>query len=546
MPPHQTMTEPDRMLLSKVGEESTPWRTPSTGGLPPVLAKLAVKRVRTLAVVMLVIMATGWLMENIIQGDIRSDLRYFGEWGAPVFMIVASIVMIVLVRMPRVSLESLLTAALVYEVAMSWGIVLSSYWGAFQGMPAVAMSEDILGVTGVALWMLFFTVVVPTAPRRAAAALVLSAAAVPVIYLLEVRAGRAPSLPAGEFFWIFVSPYVGVCILAYIAARIVYRLGQDVSRAREMGSYRLVERLGVGGMGEVWRADHRMLARPAAIKLIHEDVLGPDSDSAEAMLTRFEREAQVTASLQSPHTVELYDYGTTEDGTFHYVMELLEGVDLEELVRRFGPLPPERTVHILRQVCASLGEAHRRGLVHRDIKPANIYLCERAFEHDFVKVLDFGLVKWHAKLPSEEDLRLSQTGTIHGTPSYMAPEIALGKGPVDGRADLYTLGCVAYWLITGKLVFEEKTFPAMLLAHANEQPAAPSSRTDQLVPASLDAIVLSCLAKDPADRVQTADDLAARLATVKPAEPWTQERAAEWWSAHGAGANASEVPARDA
>jgi serine/threonine-protein kinase len=538
------MTEPDRMLLSKASVEAAPGRTPSTGGLPPVLAKLAVKRVRVLAIVVLWIMATGWILENVLQGDIQSDLRYFGEWGAPVFMIVASIVMIVLARMPRVSVESVLIAALVYEVAMSWGIVLSSYWGAFQGMPASGMTEDIVGLTGVALWMLFFTVVVPTAPRRAAAALVLSAAAVPVIYLLEVRAGRAPSLPAGEFFWIFVSPYLGVCILAYITARIVYRLGQDVSRAREMGSYRLVERLGVGGMGEVWRANHRMLARPAAIKLIHQEVLGPDSGTAEAMLARFEREAQVTASLQSPHTVELYDYGTTEDGVFHYVMELLEGVDLERLVRRFGPLPPERVVHILRQVCASLGEAHRRGLVHRDIKPANIYLCERAFEHDFVKVLDFGLVKWHAKLPSEEDLHLSQTGTIHGTPSYMAPEIALGKGPVDGRADLYTLGCVAYWLLTGKLVFEEKNFPAMLLAHANEQPVPPSGRSDQAIPGSLDAIVLSCLAKDPADRVQTAEDLATRLVTVELAQPWTQERAAEWWSTHGAGVNAPEASAR--
>jgi serine/threonine-protein kinase len=532
------------MLLSKASVEAAPGRTPSTGGLPPVLAKLAVKRVRVLAIVVLWIMATGWILENVLQGDIQSDLRYFGEWGAPVFMIVASIVMIVLARMPRVSVESVLIAALVYEVAMSWGIVLSSYWGAFQGMPASGMTEDIVGLTGVALWMLFFTVVVPTAPRRAAAALVLSAAAVPVIYLLEVRAGRAPSLPAGEFFWIFVSPYLGVCILAYITARIVYRLGQDVSRAREMGSYRLVERLGVGGMGEVWRANHRMLARPAAIKLIHQEVLGPDSGTAEAMLARFEREAQVTASLQSPHTVELYDYGTTEDGVFHYVMELLEGVDLERLVRRFGPLPPERVVHILRQVCASLGEAHRRGLVHRDIKPANIYLCERAFEHDFVKVLDFGLVKWHAKLPSEEDLHLSQTGTIHGTPSYMAPEIALGKGPVDGRADLYTLGCVAYWLLTGKLVFEEKNFPAMLLAHANEQPVPPSGRSDQAIPGSLDAIVLSCLAKDPADRVQTAEDLATRLVTVELAQPWTQERAAEWWSTHGAGVNAPEASAR--
>jgi serine/threonine-protein kinase len=528
------MTEPDRVLLSKVDVRAAPGRASSTAGLPPVLARLAVKRVQVLALVVFAAMATGWLFENIVQGDIRSDLRYFGEWGAPVFMTAASLVMIVLARMPSVTVKTVLTAALVYEVAVSWGIAVSQYWGAFQNTPASSMSGDTVGFAGVALWMLFFTVVVPTEPRRASVALLLSAAAVPVVFWLEVRAGRAPVLPAGEFFWIFVSPYLGTAIFAYIAARIVYRLGQDVSRAREMGSYRLVERLGQGGMGEVWRAEHRMLARPAAVKLIHRDALGPDSGGADTMLARFEREAQVTAALQSPHTVELYDYGITEDGTFHYVMELLQGVDLEQLVRRFGTLPPERVVHVLRQVCASLGEAHRRGLIHRDVKPANVYLCQRAFEHDFVKVLDFGLAKWHARLPSEEDLHLSQTGVIHGTPSYMAPEIASGKGPVDGRADLYAVGCVAYWLLTSRLVFDEKTFPAMLLAHANEQPMPPSKATDQPVPASLDSIVLSCLEKDPAERIQTAEELADRLAVVDLPEPWTQERARLWWEAHDA------------
>jgi serine/threonine-protein kinase len=527
------MTQPNSLLLSKAGVEPAQ-RAPSTGRLPLVLARLAVKRVQILAVVMLAVMATGWFLENVLQGDIRRDLQYLGEWGPPVFMIVSSLAMLALARAPRVTLEVVLAAALMYEVAMSWGIAFSTYWGAFQGTPAGAMSGDVVGIGDVALWMMFFTVVVPTLPRRAALALVLSAAAIPVVYLLEVGAGRAPALPRGDFFWIFVSPYIGVSILSYIAARIVYRLGQDVSRAREMGSYRLVEQLGRGGMGEVWRADHRMLARPAAVKIIHQEVLGFDSSTAQTVLTRFEREAQVTASLQSPHTVELYDYGTTEDGTFYYVMELLEGVDLEHLVRRFGPLPPARVVHVLSQICASLGEAHRRGLVHRDVKPANIYLCQRAFEHDFVKVLDFGLVKRHAQLPSDEDLHLSQTGTIHGTPSYMAPEIALGKGPVDGRADLYALGCVAYWLLTGKLVFEERTYPAMMLAHAHEKPVPPSRRAEQAIPPALDAVVLSCLAKDPAARVQTAEELAGQLATVELPEAWTHERAAEWWESHGA------------
>jgi serine/threonine-protein kinase len=382
--------------------------------------------------------------------------------------------------------------------------------------------------------MFFFTVMVPVHPRYALAALLLSATAVPIVYLAEVHGGRAPALAPYPFFSLFVAPYLAVAGLAYLAARTIYRLGQDVTRARELGSYRLVEWLGQGGMGEVWRAEHRLLARPAAVKLIHPRFLGPDAGTVHTMIARFEREAQTTATLQSPHTVEVYDYGTTEDGTFYYVMELLEGIDLQDLVQRFGPQPPARVVHILRQACGSLSEAHRRGLVHRDVKPANLYLCERAFEHDFVKVLDFGLVKWRGKRSAEDELQLTATGSIQGTPAYMAPEIVMGDGPVDGRADLYCLGCVAWWLLAGRPVFEERTYGAMLMAHAQKPAPPPSQAAAQPVPASLDAIVLDCLRKAPADRIQTAEELAARLDAVELPEPWTTARAREWWEAHGA------------
>jgi serine/threonine-protein kinase len=410
-------------------------------------------------------------------------------------------------------------------------------------MPAYLMESDVVGLTGVALWMLVLTVLVPTQPGRALVALLLSSSAVPIVYLLEVRADRAPALDGIQFFLVFVGPYLFVAGLAYVSARVVYRLGQDVSRAREMGSYRLAEKLGQGGMGEVWRARHRMLARPAAVKLIHGEALGVEPSTGAMLAARFEREAQATALLQSPHTVEVYDFGTTEDGTFYYVMELLDGMDLERLVRRFGPMPPERVVHVLRQVCTSLSEAHYRGMVHRDIKPANVYLCRHALQHDFVKVLDFGLVKHQAVPVTPDDLRLSQTGTIHGTPSYLAPEIARGDSSIDGRADLYALGCVAYWLLTGRLVFERDTYPAMLLAHATVLPPPPSRHAEQGIPPALDDIVLTCLAKEPADRVQDAEDLRARLAAVELASPWTEARAAEWWKRH---LNAQEVlPVRE-
>ena len=314
-------------------------------------------------------------------------------------------------------------------------------------------------------WTMFFTVLVPARPREALIALVISNAFVPLLYLQQVHIGAAPALSVGQFLPIFVLPYAANTVLAYVAARVVHSLGVEVRRAHDLGSYRLDVLLGRGGMGEVWRASHRMLARPAAIKLIRRDTLARDPALAATAVDRFEREAQVIASLQSPHTVALYDFGVTDDGSLFYVMELLEGVNLETLVRKFGPLPPERVVYLLRQACSSLAEAHHRGLVHRDIKPANIYLCHRGMEHDVVKVLDFGIVK-KAVTDNEPAARaLTTANDIAGTPDFMAPEIAMGAANIDGRADIYALGCVAFWLLTGRPVFEEATPMAAIIAH---------------------------------------------------------------------------------
>jgi len=528
----EVMTDTGLSFLSKAVGRAGSGGRPSSGGLPPVLLLLAVRRVKVVAVLMLAAMFLGWVVSNVAEGDMLDEFRRFGEWGPPVFLIVASLVMLALARWQRVPPTSLVTAALAYEVAVSFGLAFASYWDTFAAVPAYLMETDVVGFSAVALWMLAFTVIVPSEPRRAVVALLLSATAIPLVYLLEVQAGRAPVLGAVQFMLVFIAPYGGVVVLAYVSARIIYRLGQDVSRAREMGSYRLVEKLGQGGMGEVWRAQHRMLARPAAVKLIRGTSLGFDARGAAQLVARFEREAQATALLQSPHTVEVYDFGTTEDGTFYYVMELLEGIDLEQVVRRFGPLQPERVIHILPQVCGSLAEAHRRGMVHRDIKPANIYLCHRALEADFVKVLDFGLVKQRSVPSPHDDLRLSQTGVIHGTPSYLAPEVARGDDGVDGRADLYGIGCVAFWLLTGRLVFERDSYPAMLLAHATTVPSPPSACTEQPIPPALDRIVLTCLAKESTDRVQSAEELMACLTAVEVATPWTGPRAAEWWRLH--------------
>jgi serine/threonine-protein kinase len=313
---------------------------------------------------------------------------------------------------------------------------------------------------------------------------------------------------------------------------VVYALGAEVSRARELGSYRLVERLGEGGMGEVWRAQHRLLARPAAIKLIRPLLDGDGrSGVSEDAQRRFEREAQVIARLRSPHTVDLFDFGIAADGGFYYVMELLEGLDAETLVRRTGPIPAARAIYLLRQVCHSLSEAESCGLVHRDIKPANIFLCRYGEEYDFVKVLDFGIVK-PTQDTEETGLALTREMSIHGTPAYIAPEQALGDANLDGRADIYATGCVAYWLITGQLVFDAPTPMALLLHHTQTPPVPPSARTELPIPEALDGLILSCLAKDRALRPQSARELSRRLAAIEGANAWTEDLARDWWGRH--------------
>jgi serine/threonine-protein kinase len=297
---------------------------------------------------------------------------------------------------------------------------------------------------------------------------------------------------------------------------------------REAGGYVLVHRLAEGGMGEVWMARHRMLERLAAVKLIRSELLGRDSQRQAAAIKRFTREAKETAALKSVHTVDVYDFGVTADGTLYYAMELLDGMSAETLVRRFGPVGYERAVHLLRQICRSLGEAHERGLVHRDIKPANVFLCRQGGDSDFVKVLDFGLVRQAADPDSRE---LTGAGLTVGTPAYMAPEMALGES-VDGRADIYAIGCVAYWLLTGRPVFTGETPVATALKHVASAPVRPSHLTEVEIPAALEELVLACLAKDPADRPQTAAELEARLAACVSPNAWRAENSQQWWQLH--------------
>jgi DNA-binding NtrC family response regulator len=294
-----------------------------------------------------------------------------------------------------------------------------------------------------------------------------------------------------------------------------------------VGSYSLLERLGTGGMGEVWLARHQLLARPAAVKLLRVAAAG--EEKARTLRQRFEREALATAELQSPHTVQLYDFGVTDTGSFYYVMERLRGMDLKRMVEQHGPLSAARTIFFLKQACRSLAEAHALGLVHRDIKPANLFVCRLGQEYDFLKVLDFGVVSRPGR---EVDGHVTVAGTVLGTPAFLAPELAFGEGSFDGRADLYSLGCVGFWLLTGRPPFEASNPMALLLHHSKTKPIPPSKAAEQPVPADLDAAILACLAKDPAERPATADAFWERLQAVRIATPWEQHDARAWWTQH--------------
>jgi serine/threonine-protein kinase len=393
------------------------------------------------------------------------------------------------------------------------------------------------GVSWVGVWLLVFSSLLPTPPLRTLIGALLTAAVVPLFMLLSVWVGGSHESVQPWISSTVLDSSIDVFICAGIAifgSKVVYKLTRDLSRAQQLGSYQLVEPIGSGGMGEVWRAKHRMLVRPAAVKLIRPQMLGgEDGSKMRDAVRRFEREAQATAVLRSPHTVELYDFGVTNEGTFYYVMELLDGLDLRTLVETFGPVPPERAIHLLRQTCHSLEDAHRSGLVHRDVKPANIFTCQRGIDWDFVKVLDFGLVK--ETVGNSDTADLTVDGLVRGTPAFMAPELASGGKTVDARVDLYALGCVGYWLVTGAVVFEAANPVITLLRHVRDEPVPPSERRGAPLPPGFEAVILACLEKDPARRPQTAAELAARLAALETeVEPWTSARAETWWRDHAA------------
>jgi eukaryotic-like serine/threonine-protein kinase len=328
-----------------------------------------------------------------------------------------------------------------------------------------------------------------------------------------------------------VSFFLWAVVVAIAAgfSHTIYGLRKAVRDIRRLGQYTLEQKLGEGGMGVVYRASHAMLRRPTAIKLLPPDRAGKDA------LTRFEREVQRTAMLTHPNTVIVYDYGRTTDGVFYYAMELLEGATLDEIVEVDGPQPEERVIHFLDQAAASLAEAHDAGLIHRDVKPGNIMVVERGGISDLVKVVDFGLVKdvgGGANGEGTPERALTMENTITGTPLYIAPEALTAPESVDARADLYALGAVGYWLLTGTHVFGGKSIVEVCSHHLHSLPDPPSARLRAPVSADLETVLLACLAKRPEDRPASAHVLRERLGPCAAAGRWTNARATQWWAQH--------------
>jgi serine/threonine-protein kinase len=484
--------------------------------MPADLLRQASRRLQLASLGLGLTFAAAIVLNNVVEAVGWYDFSNPGLKNVVAgFVVAVSMAMVWLARSGRLTPARLLRASLGFEITVAFAISMTDH------LEPIGAGVPLAAVSWLCVWIVIFPLVVPASPRWALLAGLASASTWPLAYFV----GRALGNPAAASHTLALD-----CLENYMAVGLAMFSTIVIRRLQELGSYELVEKLDKGGMGEIWRARHRMLARPVAVKLIRPEILGAKSPvEAATLVGRFQREAEATSALHSSHTVALHDFGVTPEGAFYYVMELLDGLDLETLVRRHGPVPPERAIHFLIQACDSLAEAHAVGLIHRDVKPANMIACHWGLKWDFLKLLDFGLVRaaWSAG-----DDHLTSDGVISGTPSYMAPEAALGEQSLDSRVDIYGLGCVAYWLLTGERVFVGRTPMEILLHHVKTLPVPPSERTGIQVPAALEALVLSCLAKDPDERPPSAEWLAARLAECPTASDWTSARGREWWEAN--------------
>ena len=478
-----------------------------------------------LASIILLTAFLGFLVRDLVASG---DLLYQGLWVQVAHIavtLVEAAFVVVLCRRCQPTTFKLRTIELVMFLLPAGYLAARQYLFYTRepaGTAELAAYQFIANSIPWIMLLVIYGMFIPNAWRRAAAVVALLALAP---FATALIASREMPLMREALSWGTLSFHglqmAMACVVAVYGSHKLGALRREAFDAKKVGVYSLKRLLGSGGMGEVYLAEHQLLKRPCAVKLIR-----PDRAGDAAALARFESEVQSTARLTHPNTVEIYDYGVTEHGVFFYVMEFLPGLSLQEIVDRTGPMPPARVVYLLRQVCSALGEAHRTGLIHRDIKPGNIFAAERGGLYDFAKLLDFGLVKSTGF--GDSDVHVTREGIVLGSPLYSAPETALGNYEVDSRTDIYSLGATAYFLLTGRPVFPGDKALQIVFAHAKESPT-PLTHIRRDVPADLEAIVLRCLAKSPEDRFQTAADLEEALRDTADADGWDTHLAERWW-----------------
>jgi eukaryotic-like serine/threonine-protein kinase len=514
-----------RLVETEIGTPAAQPTPAGRRGLPEDLLSEAAQRIGIVSLTIASLVAVEFLLVHWLfglPGVLKpEDVRKLALW-VPVFDVVgaaiigASLCLYWYSRRSRRGPAFLLDLTLGYEVFLALTVGLLNH--------AV---EPPTGVSWVAVLIVLFPAIVPNTPRKTLVTALVAASMDPAGALIWESLGRE-TVGMQQALLLAIPNYLSAMI-AVVISHIITRLGREVRKAREMGTYVLGQQIGSGGMGEVWQATHRFLVRPAAIKLIKPEVLGSMTrERRQILIERFRREARAAANLRSPHTIQLYDFGVASDGTFYYVMELLNGMDLQTLVSKHGPLPAGRTIFLLQQACESLAEAHDRGLVHRDIKPANIQVCRMGHYYDYVKVLDFGLVKTQDAAEQGPEPGLTAPNAVTGTPAYLSPESALGE-PVDPRTDIYALGCVAYWMLTGRDVFTGGGALQIMARHISEEPVPPSRHSPFALSGDLEETVLACLKKKRMERPESARELCDRLGRCELEEPWSREDARRWW-----------------
>jgi len=494
--------------------------------LPADLVTASGRRVRIAALAFAAVWVVMLVLANPLARLMTGDRAIGGAWPMPgnllaLVGLVLSLALAGYASRQGAPPSRILWLAVAHQIVTAGLLALINNWA--PDAPGLALSTLVLILP-------IYPAIAPIPFRWLAIAAFVSASMDPLAWMFADWRGSAVERTHFIHVADFAVTYVAAAI-SLMPATIIRGLGRQVQEARSVGSYTLGKLLGKGGMGEVYEATHRLLARKAAVKLVLRQADEEPGANVRA-LERFRREAAVAAALTSPHTIELYDFGVREDGQYYYVMEMLEGMDLQEMVDRHGPLPPARVAHFLHQSAKSLAEAHEFGMVHRDIKPSNLFVSRRGLELDFIKVLDFGIVKLGAdRPPVQDELKLTMVEAPIGTPAFMPPEGVEGAGHLSAASDIYSLGCTAFWMLTGELPFRAGSLMQMLYKHVNEAPRKPSAVHGTAIPAELDELVLRCLSKSPATRPADGKALLAEMEPIAAAHPWGQADAHRWWAA---------------